>query len=266
VIDNGSDVSIWFDRNGDGHDSLSGDSGSDLLYGGNENDTLLGGDSNDSLYGDDGSDSLLGEGGNDRLLGGDGNDYMNGGIGADFLWGGNQDDTLYGGDQGDRLYGQAGEDFLYGENGKDSLEGGLGNEWIEVGIDNDTLIGGDQDDSLWGGLGADSFIFTVHAGNGESWVDSVDLMSVDVIHDAESMDILVFDTGGAVTSVADLEAYVHVIDNGSDVSIWFDRNGDGQWVGDYEDSIVLKGMGIAPNTDGIESLAELQNSINVLVV
>jgi hypothetical protein len=91
-------------------------------------------------------------------------------------------------------------------------------------------------------------------------------MSTDVIHDAQGINTLVFDTGGAVTALFGLEDYVHVIDNGNDVSIWFDRNGDGQWVGDFEDSIVLKGMGIAPNVNGIDSLAELQNVINVLVI
>ena len=49
------------------------------------------------------------------------------------------------------------------------------------------------------------------------------------------------------------------------MTIWFDHDGDGSWTGDAEDSIVLRGLGITPGTDGINSLVELQGSINIQV-
>jgi hypothetical protein len=65
--------------------------------------------------------------------------------------------------------------------------------------------------------------------------------------------------------VAQLDPFAHVVDNGTDVSIYFDWDHDGSWTGDGEDAIVLKGLGIAAGVNGINSLAELQSSMNVLV-
>jgi len=68
-----------------------------------------------------------------------------------------------------------------------------------------------------------------------------------------------------IDTVAELDPYVHVVDNGSDVTIYFEHDCDDSWTGDAEDVIVLKGMGIVPGAAGIDSLVELQGSINIEV-
>ncbi|MBU6272182.1 MAG: hypothetical protein KGQ67_12820, partial [Betaproteobacteria bacterium] len=111
--------------------------------------------------------------------------------------------------------------------------------------------------------------FSVHASStGDmSWMDSLALSSEDTILDPELIDILRFEVDNpSITSVAQLDPFVTVIDDGTDVTIWFDRDGDGSWTGDAEDSIVLRNMGITPGEDGIDSLVELQGSINIEVV
>ncbi|MCX7271669.1 MAG: hypothetical protein NTV19_00320 [Burkholderiales bacterium] len=169
------------------------------------------------------------------------------------------------------------QDKLYGDGGKDTLDGGNGNDVLNGGADNDTLIGGEQDDTMTGGLGADKFVFSVHAGSGltngggsvddTSWVDSLGLSSTDTILDPELIDILRFEVDNpAITSAALLDPFVHVVDDGTDVTIYFDWDGDESWTGDAEDSIVLRNMGIVPGSDGIDSLVELLGSINIQVV
>ena len=69
----------------------------------------------------------------------------------------------------------------------------------------------------------------------------------------------------AITSAALLDPFVHVVDDGTDVTIYFDWDGDESWTGDAEDSIVLRNMGVAPGADGIDSLVELQGSIGIQV-
>lgn len=217
-----------------------------------------------------GDDTLEGGSGNDALAGEEGNDLLTGGVGRDSLYGGTEDDTLYGGDQDDMLSGGEQQDFLYGEAGKDTLCGGDGNDELDGGSDNDTLVGGEQDDTMTGGYGSDKFVFYVFNGENDmnhSWLDSMELTSTDEILDPEFIDILYFDVADpTITSAADLDALVHVVDDGTDVTIWFDRDGDGSWTGDAEDSIILRNMGIEPGEDGISSLVELLSSINIQVV
>jgi hypothetical protein len=119
-----------------------------------------------------------------------------------------------------------------------------------------------------GGQGNDTFVFKVHAeGANISWVDSLGIVSEDCVVDPEAGDILRFNVDlGGVNTAAELDDYVFVVDDGTDVTIFFNRDGDGSWTGDAEDSIVLKGMGIAPGAAGIDSLVELSGSINILVV
>jgi len=195
---------------------------------------------------------------------------MMGGLGRDSLYGGTEDDTLYGGAQDDMLSGGDQQDELYGEAGKDTLCGGLGNDWLDGGSDNDTLIGGDQDDTMMGGLGSDKFVFTVSTGQNDgmtSWLDSLELSSTDEILDPQWLDTLRFEVEDPeIDTVEELDAYVFVIDDGTDVTIFFNRDGDDSWTGDAEDSIILRGTGIAPGSDGISSLTELLSSINIEVV
>jgi hypothetical protein len=97
-------------------------------------------------------------------------------------------------------------------------------------------------------------------------LDSLEISSTDTVLDPEAIDILRFEVSLAgVDTAAELDAYVHVVDNGIDVSIYFEHDCDDSWTGDSEDMIVLKGMGIAPGAAGINSLVELQSSINIEV-
>jgi Ca2+-binding RTX toxin-like protein len=194
-----------------------------------------------------------------------------GGLGRDRLYGNTEDDTLYGGAQDDMLSGGDQQDELYGESGKDTLCGGLGNDLLDGGTDNDTLTGGEQDDTMTGGMGADKFVFSVFTEQGEegmrSWLNGEDLSSTDEILDPERVDTLRFEVEDPeVNSVDELDAYVFVIDDGTDVTIFFNRDGDDSWTGDAEDAIILRGTGIAPGSDGISSLTELLSSINIEVV
>ena len=68
-----------------------------------------------------------------------------------------------------------------------------------------------------------------------------------------------------VETVEDLDHYVIVVDDGTDVTIYFDRDGDGSWTGDDEDHIVLEGMGFSPAGDGYNSLADLKSVVNIVV-
>jgi Ca2+-binding RTX toxin-like protein len=233
---------------------------------------MLGGGGNDQMTGALGDDTLNGGTGNDALNGDEGNDSMLGAAGLDTLVGGTGDDTLRGGAQDDVLEGEEQQDSLFGDAGKDTLRGGDGNDVLNGGTDNDTLVGGEQDDTMTGGAGADRFYFDVSLGAGPngttdwSYMDSLPLTSTDYILDPELIDILHFNVdNAAITSAALLDPFVKVVDNGTDVTIWFDRDGDESWTGDAEDSIVLRGMGIAPGASGIDSLVELKGSINIEV-
>jgi len=166
------------------------------------------------------------------------------------VFAGDGNDSIYGRDGNDELNGEAGDDFLYGESG------------------NDTIVGGEHDDTMIGGHGADKFVFSVTIGaEGGSWLDSFEVSSTDEILDPEYIDILYFEVNDPmITTVADLDAYVMVVDNGTDVMIYFDRDGgDRSWTGDAEDLIILRDMGIAPGAEGISSLVELMSSINIQI-
>jgi len=165
------------------------------------------------------------------------------------VFAGDGNDSIYGRDGNDELNGEAGDDFLYGESG------------------NDTIVGGEHDDTMIGGHGADKFVFSVTIGaEGGSWLDSFEVSSTAEILDPEYIDILYFEVNDPmITTVADLDAYVMVVDNGTDVMIYFDRDGDRSWTGDAEDLIILRDMGIAPGAEGISSLVELMSSINIQI-
>jgi len=125
------------------------------------------------------------------------------------VFAGDGNDSIYGRDGNDELNGEAGDDFLYGESG------------------NDTIVGGEHDDTMIGGHGADKFVFSVTIGaEGGSWLDSFEVSSTDEILDPEYIDILYFEVNDPmITTVADLDAYVMVVDNGTDVMIYCDRDG-----------------------------------------
>jgi Ca2+-binding RTX toxin-like protein len=219
-----------------------------------------------------GDDTMNGGTGNDVMTGDEGNDSMLGAAGMDTLSGGTGDDTLRGGAQDDVIDGGEQQDSLFGDGGKDTLRGGDGNDVLNGGTDNDTLIGGEQDDTMTGGAGADKFYFDVTLGDAPtgtsdtSYLNSLAITSTDFILDPELIDILHFNVNNpAVTTAALLDPFVKVVDNGADVTIWFDRDGDESWTGDAEDSIVLRGLGITPGAAGINSLVELQGSINIQV-
>jgi Ca2+-binding RTX toxin-like protein len=88
-----------------GHDALSGSASADIVFGKSGDDTVLAGAGNDHLIGDAGHDTLSGGAGSDKLNGGIGGDDLRGAEGADVLAGGRGADRLYAGldDERDRV-------------------------------------------------------------------------------------------------------------------------------------------------------------------
>lgn len=112
---------------------------------------------------------------------------------------------------------------------------------------NAQVFGGDGNDTLSGGAGND--VLNGDAGN-------------DRLSGGEQGDTM---TGGAGADRFYFDVHLGTGTNGTDVTIYFDRDGDESWTGDAEDSIVLRDMGITPGAAGIDSLVELKGSINIEV-
>ena len=115
-----------------------------------------------------------------------GNDVMFGGTGSDLMVGYDGNDTIIGDEDNDFLYGELGNDQLYGGNGNDQLNGGA--QLIPAAFS--------DDDILNGGAGSDEFQFSIVLGDD------------DVIQDMISGQdrIVLMDTGGVVTNLAQLQA------------------------------------------------------------
>lgn len=96
----------------------------------------------------------------------------------------------------DRLYGHDGDDRLIGGAGGDRLYGGAGDDRITGGAGRDILTGDTGNDRLTGGSAADSFVFSLGAGN-------------DVITDFSALDMLSLDRrfwGGQASDTAQIVA------------------------------------------------------------
>jgi hypothetical protein len=142
---------------------------------------------------------------------------MGGWTGDDAMFGGTGSDLMVGYDGNDFILGDQGNDFLYGQLGNDQLYGGDGNDLLNGG--SDTIPAGfTDDDSLFGGAGNDTYVFSaVNGGH-------------DTIFGGEfgpgvGDQIVITNTGGTVTSLADLQALANntgtvTFANGSSLSLF----------------------------------------------
>ena len=126
--------------------------------------------------------------------------------------------NVVGSEYGDVLTGSSGDNVLRGEGGDDRLEGGSGN---------DILYGGAGDDRLEGGAGDDTYIF--NAGDG-----------TDTVADDAGLNHLVFATltGDRADSVQRLS----FLEDGSNLEISIDSDGDGTFDGVGDNKVILEGV------------------------
>ena len=136
-------------------------------------------------------------------------------------------DILYLGAGDDVINGLGGDDTLFGGAGADTLEGGIGQDTIEGGVDADNLSGGDGADTLIGGQGADSLIGGAGADSFKLTAD--DLGTTDTVTDFENgtdlldvSDIL----AGLITDSDSFDEYFELVEEGSDLRITIDSNGE----------------------------------------
>jgi Ca2+-binding RTX toxin-like protein len=220
-----------------------GDANGDVLTGfenivGSQYIDTLNGDLNDSvIFGMGGADTINGNAGNDNLWGGDGNDIIQGGAGADEIDGGYGDDVLYGGDGNDQLYG--------GEDGADLQYGGNGNDTFYFSHYPDTMDGGpgidtvDYSASPGLNLGA---VVNLKTGVGGRDVEGDSYISIENVIGTDFNDEI---WGNASANTLDggskgKDNYIY--------TVLADINGDRinhfDYVGSYEDNVVLTGLGI----------------------
>ena len=191
-------------------------------------ENLIGTNAADVLTGDDGSNRLIGNGGHDQINGGGGADEIEGGLGADVIRGGTGYDMVDAGNGHDNVRGGAGNDIINGGNGNDVIRGGSGADQIEGGANSGPAsIAGDD---LFGGTGGDSFIFR----HGDSDMQG---SGVDVIHDWEVLDTLVFDVrntapgANPVSYVADFDeslgtgVFIELTGGNTEVHVRYDVGG-----------------------------------------
>ncbi len=250
---------------------------------------VRGSDFADFLTGDAGNNRFIGRGGDDIIDGGDGFDLMrydrfnNGGVDVDLqtgvaydglgdvdtlisiehIFGSRNDDDFIKGSAAneefdgrggnDQLDGRGGNDLLFGNSGDDTLDGGTGNDLLDGGNDNDTLTGGTGNDELDGGSGADELIggdgFDTLFGGGDTDIFTFLTATgadIDYIIDfAVGSEVLDF---SAILSGNSGSDFVEAVEFAENVIISIDVDGTG--VGfDFEDVVILRDVGIAPNID-----------------
>ncbi len=197
-----------------------------------------------------------------KVEGGNGADALVGYFGGDVVKGFGDDDDLSGLGGDDTVFGGTGDDTVSGDDGDDVLRGGAGNDWLDGGGGEDELLGGatqgggpDQTDTFTGGGGADEFEFAF------SVTDNADAIGSSasnlVIADAKKKDELAFDSGGNpdFDSRAELEAFVNVSDDGTDVFVEFPHEGGGSV------TVTLEGLGESAKV--IDSLTDLKKLVHL---
>jgi len=162
------------------------------------------------------------------------------------------EDTIFGDDGDDTLSGGASQDRLYAGGGNDLLKGGDGNDVLDQGFGG----GSTQTDTFTGGAGKDQFVFHFSVtGSGDSIGSSASNL---IITDPTKQDKLLFDSDGHFTgkkALKNMEAFVNVSDDGTDVFIEFPHEGGGSVV------ITLEGLGVGPKD--INSLKALNKLIGL---
>jgi hypothetical protein len=175
---------------------------------------------------------------------------------------------MLGGDGRDYLFGEDGIDILEGGNGDDVLVGGANNHENPFGFA-PPVWGNLGAEILTGGDGNDAFVFDVIIEGETSHLDQVydkaQDISTDIITDFQCTwkgdaynDGLIFRVSGddSVDTVAELDEYVIVQEEGDDVIIYFDRDGlDNDPRNPPEDKIILEDF--ATGTGEINSLLKL---------
>ncbi len=213
------------------------------------NDLLIGTANDDVIYGGAGDDYLRGGNGNDVLIGGAGNDSFDESTTA------NGDDTIDGGDGDDRIVDFVGNNIIRGGNG-DDLIGGSGT--LYGGAGNDTFIylaSGPSADTYYGEAGSDVYlIIPVEANFG---IDRI--ADFDVTADQVAVHFLVDEMIGWTGGYSDQmfsQGYLRFVQNGTDATLQFDRDGSAGSAYGFADQIVL-------SNHGATSLATLQGRITL---
>ena len=195
--------------------TLTGDTGNNSLDGNVLNDSLDGGDGDDTLKGFAGNDTLIGGNGNDSLDGGYGNDSLVGGAGYNQLNGGAGNDTLIGGDDGNSFFDPQGNNLETGGNGADhflissynptdvsTLTGGLGSDIYSVMTYGYTTANG-----VITPMVGTTLVTDFSAGAGGDFIDITTLLL------------------NSVGYISDTTNYIHLVQNGSDTLLQWDKDG-----------------------------------------
>ncbi|WP_310473926.1 cadherin domain-containing protein [Sandarakinorhabdus sp.] len=215
------------------------------------NDVLTGTAAADTIYGGFGDDYLRGGEGNDLLIGGAGNDSFDESTTA------LGDDTIDGGEGNDRIVDFSGTNIIRGGNGND-LIGGTGT--LFGGAGNDTflyLAAGSSADTLSGEAGADVFvIIPVEANFGLDRITDFDTSATgDLIAVHFLVDEMIGWTGGFAFQMFSL-GYLRFVQNGSDATLQFDRDGSAGAGFGFADQLVL-------SNQGATALSTLQNRVTL---
>ena len=234
---------------------IIGSSFNDRLKGDQQDNGIEGLEGNDLINGRDGLDGALyfsspngvvidlrlgtaedGYGTTDTLV------NIEGSVGSDFadrVYGDSGDNLFFGGRGGDHLRGDSGADALFGDPGQDHLAGGRGADFLDGGRGNDVMSGGG---------GGDTFAFT----GSSPGADTIeDFGERDVIDVSELLD-------GFVEGQSDLNAFIRVVDDGSDAVLGVDSNGGGN---SFVDVAVISG-GAGTTLDSLVSGGNLARIIH----
>ena len=190
---------------------------------------------NDSLTGSGGPDIIFGRGAEDILAGLAGNDHLIGGDGRDALLGMRGDDKLAGATGGDNLRGGSGADVLVGGAGVDRIAAGLDD-------DGDLIVYG----SKAALMAADRiFQFDRKSGAAEAVWDRIDLRSIDADGAIAGDQAFRFVDSFAAADAAEPRGQVRVVDQGADVNVVLDFNGDNT----ADALIIVRGAGSLSEAD-----------------
>lgn len=240
---------------GDGNDTLLGGSGNDVLKGDLGADLMQGGSGNDTYYvdqkGDVVDESVSGSSGVDTVISSisfslNTSSRVKGTIenltlvGSDDTNGiGNAKANIIYGNRGENIIdGKGGSDHIYGLGGKDTLRGGDGADTIYGNSGDDIITGGNGRDWMVGGSGSDTFDFNavsechttsrayrdviVDFTRGE---DNINLRSIDAKTGTNGNQVF---TWIGTDDFSKTQGELHYIDNGSNVLVEGDVDGDGK--------------------------------------